>query len=726
MASDLEQITSAPVKLPGLDVNELIKFRESDQGKKLASWAKNQFNQAREARTNKQHEWAMQLMMVNGDHYIKAADDPTKGKQIVQQKAPSYVRRKKINRLGAFVRNEQSKFLAAFPTIVAVPATAEEEDIRASYAAEQVWSSMVEVKKLRRTWARVIWWMVVTGTGFSKQWWDPSVEVDGPAEGQVSKGDIKFEAVSPFHLFVPDLFEREIDDQPFVIQAQTKTQEWAKAWYAEELKGVKLKEASLGGSVGQLDSQHRQIVGANDNKNDKVTVFEFWVKKGATELLPNGGLIVMVDETIVSYSEGFPYKHGQYPFSKVEHIPTDTFYGVSPVRDLMDLQREYNELRTDIAMAGKRMARPQLLATEGSIVVSKMTNQPGSVIEVRPGFALPTPLPLSQLPQYYVEQQDRVLADFDNISGQHEVSRGQAPAGVTAGTALSFLKESDDSFLTPQYQNIEEGVERVSVQSLSLFNQYVDTDRKLKVIGKDGSFDVLMLQGSDIASGLDVRVERGSSIGESQAAKQARLMEFFQNGIIDQPTVLRMLEIGGPQKLLDTMNVAARKAQRENLKLKALTVEGIAQAREPFIKSTIQQLVSDPAMLEQMGIDGMTADDVLEQVTLGAPPVVPVDDFDIHEVHMEEHNRYRMSQEYETLPPEVKQEFQKHCEMHEQFLQQAMAMQMMMGGMGAEGGVPPAGEPALEGPGADQGLMEGAVPGPQPMPDTMAADQAMA
>lgn len=717
--SDLEQVTSAPVKLPGLDVNELIKFRESEQGKKLAGWAKEQFNQAREARTARQHEWARQLMMVNGDHYIKDVNSPTRGRVLEQQKAPSYVRRKKINRLRSFVRNEQSKFLAAFPTIVAIPATAEEEDIRASYAAEQVWSSQVETKKLRRTWARVIWWMVVTGTGFSKQWWDPSVEVDGPAEGQVSKGDIKFEAVSPFHLFVPDLFEREIDDQPYVIQAQTKTQEWARAWYAEELKGVKLKEVSLGGSVGQLDSQHRQAAGTGEPKDNRVTVFEFWVKKGATQLLPNGGLIVMVDETIVSYSEGFPYKHGMYPFAKIEHIPTDTFYGISPVADLIDLQREYNELRTDIAMAGKRMARPQLLAVEGSIVVSKMTNQPGSVIEVRPGFAMPTPLPLSQLPQYYVEQQDRVLADFDNISGQHEVSRGQAPTGVTAGTAMAFLKETDDSFLTPQYQNIEEGVERVATQSLSLFNQYVDVERKLKTVGKDGSFDVLMLQGSDIASGLDVRVERGSSIGESQAAKQARLLELFQNGIIDQATFMRMSEMGGPQKVLDTINVAARKAQRENLKLKALTPEGIAESREPFIQSLVQQFAADPAMLEQMGAEGMTADDIIEQITLGAPPVVPVDDFDIHEVHMEEHNRYRMSQEYETLPPEVKQEFQKHCEAHEQFLQQAMAMQMMMQGMGPEGGVPPAGEPALEG-GAP------AAPGPEPMPDTMSADQAMA
>jgi hypothetical protein len=90
---------------------------------------------------------------------------------------------------------------------------------------------------------------------------------------------------------------------------------------------------------------------------------------------------------------------------------------------------------------------------------------------------------------------------------------------------------------------------------------------------------------------------------------------------------------------------------------------------------------------------------------------VPVDDFDIHEIHLEEHNRYRMSQEYETLPDEVKREFQKHVAEHEQFLQQAIAMQMMM-----QGGAGPM-------PGEEQGAIEagGETPGPEPMPDTMAA-----
>lgn len=705
--SDLE-VAENPVKLPGMSVEDLIVFRNSPEGKRLASWCKEQFNQAREQRTQIQHQWYINIRMVWGQQWLRDVQVGRGQRRVEERQLPRYVRKKTRNLLRPFVRRECSKFMSSFPNVVAVPSTAEEEDIRAAYAAEQVWQSMVDTRHLKAVYSRAVWWMVLTGNGFLKQWWDPSCVVPGPEPGTVARGDIKFESVSPFHLFVPELLEQNIDDQPLVIQAQTKSAQWVRAYYKDELAGVPLhgsENASDG--IGVIDTQFRTITGAHENKSDKVTIFEYWVKKGATELLPEGGLVIMVDDTIVAYSDVFPYKHGQYPYTKIEHIPTDTFYGVSPLEDLLELQKDYNQVATDIDLAARRMGRPQLLAYEGSIVTSKMTNEPGAIIGVRPGFQLPQPVPLTSLPQYVTDQQDRIRADFEDISGQHEISQGQAPTGVSAGTALSFLKETDDAFLVVQYQNIEQGVERTAVQSLSLFNEFVDSPRKLKMVGKDQSFDVLMLEGSDIASGLDVRVEQGSSIGESKAAREARYLEMFTMGAIDQQTYLRLVEIGGAQRALDTLNVAARKAQRENLKMKALDLTVVKQQQDEFVSSLLNQAMQT-GLLERMAAEGMSADDIEATIRAGAPAAVPVDDFDIHEIHLEEHNRYRMSQEYETLDDVIKQEFQKHVAEHEQFLQQAIAMQMMMQG----GGMGPMG--------AEEEAAVGETPGPETMPGNMA------
>jgi hypothetical protein len=333
----------------------------------------------------------------------------------------------------------------------------------------------------------------------------------------------------------------------------------------------------------------------------------------------------------------------------------------------------------------------------GSIVPSKLTNEPGLVIQYKPGMAPPQPLPLSPLPQYYLDQQDRILNDWIDISGEREVSRGSTPPGVTSGTAISYLQEASNQYLTPQYQSIEAGIEKIATQTIELFVQYVDIPRKIRTIGADGAFDTMLLKGADVASGTDIRVESGSSFAKSKAAQEARVMDMFAVGIIDQPAAARMLELGGVQKIMDTLNVAERKAQRENIKMKMLTLEDIEMAR----MEAMQQIMAGlpPEAMENPNI-------MAEIQNMPAPPVISVDDFDIHEVHIETHNKFRMSQEYEILPDELKAQFAEHVAMHEQAIQQKMMAQMMMG-------VPPQmeGEDAgtEQGPGAMM-APNGAVP----------------
>ena len=96
-----------------------------------------------------------------------------------------------------------------------------------------------------------------------------------------------------------------------------------------------------------------------------------------------------------------------------------------------------------------------------------------------------------------------------------------------------------------------------------------------------------------------------------------------------------------------------------------------------------------------------------------APPIISVDDFDIHEKHIEVHNTFRMSQEYEILSPELKEQFDKHVAMHEQFLQQQQMQQAMM--QMASAGMDQAGQAPEQGPGATMSG-NGQVPDMTPTP----------
>jgi hypothetical protein len=664
---DVVTNSASPTKLPQDDGFSMQSFAATKDAAKLAAWVKSEYTKAKTARTQRQLQWYTNMAFFYGQHWVEQTGGNWPADmqgRLVMPKKPYYSQRKVINRTRSFVRSEMAQFLSSIPNAVAVPATAEDEDVRAAYAAEQAWQSISETQKLRYHFSRSMWWTIVTGTGFIKTWWDQ----EGYDKTSGQQGCIRYGAVTPFHMFVPDLREQDLDDQPFIINAYIKPVSWCYRYFGDALKGVDL-QPSVSSANQIIEEGYLNLGNVNSSAPDSVIVYETWCKPGAHKLMPEGGVIISIDDYIVSMTrDGMPYNHGQYPFTKFEHIPTSTFYGDSPLVDLNPLQREYNTLRSQIAEAGNRMAKPQLLAQKGSIVPSKITNEPGLVIEYKAGFAAPQPLALSPLPQYYVDQQDRVLTDMEDIGGQHDVSRGNAPAGVTAGTAIAFLQEADNSYRTPQFQNIEDGYSRIAYQTIENFVQFVDIRRKIKTIGADGSFDTMLLTGADLKNGTDIRIQQGSSIGVSKAAQDARVMDMFGMGLIDQPLALRLLEVGGAQKILDMMQVAERKAQRENIKMKMLKPEEIMMAQQQFeMQQQMMQMqaAESGAMMEEMP-------------PMEMPPIVPADDFDIHEKHIEIHNTFRMSQEYEILSPELKEQFEAHIAMHEQFLQQQQMQQLMM------------------------------------------------
>jgi hypothetical protein len=302
-------------------------------------------------------------------------------------------------------------------------------------------------------------------------------------------------------------------------------------------------------------------------------------------------------------------------------------------------------------------------------------------------------MPMPVLPDWYVRQSEAILMDFEDISGQHAVSRGDAPPGVTAGTAISFLQEKDDQFLTPQYQGVEDAFERIAVQTLALFQEFVDVPRQIKTIGLDSAYDLEMLSGADIAGGTDIRVEPGSAIGQSMAAKRATVMEMFSVGMLPDPSMaLHMMEVGGAQKILDVMSAAEKKAQRENIKMKRLQPQDILANADEYVGKILTQMIpqtggppydpADPMMPKPTDVlmaIGEQDPEMAAQVQQMVPPVVQVDDFDIHAMHIDTHNRFRMTPEYEILSDEVKKQFEMHVQIHTEMAgQQAQTNAMLM------------------------------------------------
>lgn len=677
---------------------------------KLAKWVRDAYQDMKNARNRQELLWYVNLAMYYGNQYVELVPRLSK---LQIPKAPPYRVRHISNRIRPMIRTEYSKLTSQKPSAYVIPASSDDEDLMAAYAGEQIWESVSYRNKLRKEFGKSVWWMLLTGTAFMKTWWDNS-KID---EYSKMNGDICYGTVTPFHLFVPDLREEEVENQIYVLNAYTKPLGWVKKFYGESINGFNIN-ADVVAADEILNDAYLNLDSNVKKQPDSVLCLEMWVKRGGCDFLDQDAVIHVIGNNVAHV--GPMYNHGRYPFTKFSHIPTGKFYGASVIEDIVPLQREYNRTRSQILEAKNRMARPQLLSPKGSVDPTKITNEPGLVIEYRPGLPPPTPLPLQPLPNYVLEELDRNLQDMEDISGQHQVSRGGVPPGVSAATAISFLQEKDDSLLSHTFQDIEGGMENIAHQTLQLVTQFWDTERTVKVAGEDAYFDVLMLKGSDLKDNTDIRMEGGSSLPTSKSAKQALLMDLMKMGFIDPNEGLKLMDIGGVQKLWQSIKRDESQAQRENIRMKRIQPDDVEKFKQEWQQKQQAEMqaiqmaeqMQDPAQAEMLAAQGITAEQMpdpdsfttIDQATgqpLQIPPVIPVNTWDNHSTHIEIHNAYRKSQAFELLPDVIKAQFEQHVQAHLAAYTSAMQeVQALGAGMGADMG---GGMPGEEGPPEESG-----------------------
>lgn len=616
--------------------------------KQLISWAKQTYILMKQNRARQERIWYVNLAFYRGKQNVAIINSPVVGSgfRLLTPPAPPWRVRLVINKVRSIIRREIAKCTAQKPGFTVAPATNEDEDYNAAKAATQILDSVYDDYEISKVNLSRQWWGSICGTSFIKCYWDPRKTAYGkgkpldsggyqqqqmmmqpgmPGYDQMNQamnpeGDLCIENLIPFYLFIPDLMEENINNQPFVFHVYTKSKSWIEQYYGKQLI-TKMTTKSTN-EQDLLEEAFFDVIGLRKAIEDQYLCMEIWIKPSGHRLFPKGGMVTIIGDQIVQIKEEFPYTHGEYPFIKFDHIKSGQFYGTSVIEDLIPLQREYNRTRSQIVEAKNLMAKPKLMGPKGAIDPTKITTEPGQYIPYEPGLGEVKPLPMQNLPAFVENELERILRDMDDISGQHEISRGNTPSQVTAATAISYLQEQDDTMLSEILASIEYGMACLGRHILCYVVDYWQQDRLIKVAGKDESFDVMFLKGSAIRGNTDVRVEAGSALPHSKAAKQAFLMDLFKMGVFQQnpSEFLKILELRGIDKVIDDYKADIHQAQRENIKM----------------------------------AHGMQ---------------VNVNDFDEHELHLREHNRYRKTEEYEMLEPPLQALFVQHCMAHQQAIQ---------------------------------------------------------
>lgn len=735
-----------------LTAEELKALRGTDRYNNLLTTAQRWMTECESQRLNEVQKWYKNLDMVQGRQYTFW--NPTERKMTAGPVGDRHTPRLSVNIIEPRLITHLAKTGASRPSATVAPLSNEDEDIMAARMAESVWDWFQSSCQFQHTvFNPANYWRAVCGVGFIKTFYDetrtdpaavaaqkqqagagatpetPTADNPFPL-GALSKqadpdlkGVIRAIPVSPFHVYVPDMVEMNLQEQPYLIHVYMMSLERARVTFKDYVDENWAPSAEDQNRIVQLT--HLGIQNTNQ-ASKQIRIAEFYVKPGTSTLLPNGGYLVMAGDELVALSrDGMPYDHQEYPFAMLTGIETGRFYRKSSVESMISTQNEVNKLYSQIVKHKNLAIAPQNYYTEGAVNPSVITTEPGLFIPVRMGFTPPTPVQVSPLPPYTMPFLAELKVNLDDITGQHEVSRAVAPGADTAASAISILQEKDDDYLFSTFDSIRAGLETVARQVLSYAVQFWTEPRLLKTTGYDAAFEANLLKGVDLRGNTDIRFDGDSALPKSRNARIALVTEWIDKGYVSKEIGMNILEMGNLGKYWQLLKLDENAATRNNITFKRMSAAEVdahyaqVDAANQIAAGELQQRLAEAEpqqpqldMPAEMPTDPFGAG----QPDLGAeapeptspglggemaptptpvpvptagelprPLVIPVNDWDNHSVHMSVLEQLLKGEEYKKLDPKVQKEVADKWRAHQAMLnEQAMQQQALQAPQGSQ------------------------------------------
>lgn len=348
----------------------------------------------------------------------------------------------------------------------------------------------------------------------------------------------------------------------------------------------------------------------------------------------------------------------------------NTLYADGIIEDIKHLQRVVNKVETKKLEIIDKMANPHLLVPNGSgIDHNTWGNIPGQVIPYNRGWA-PTQLQPAEVPQSMFQHTNDQIDRAKFLVGHSDLATGQAQSEFS-GRAFAFAAQNAQSAKSPDIISFRNFVSSLMQGCLYQARQRYDEGRIIRVVGPVDNLEATEFTRQDYDLENEILPEPFSDEPTTHAARLSTALELQGAGFFgEDPSSERLRRfVGGSysrKSAFDPFQSDRDRARREHL-----------------------YVLNDP-----MNIPGVKT-------------------YDIHRIHLEEHNEFRKSAEYEQMPPQTQAMFDQHCDLHEMADMAAKFSQNHGGELENQFGPPP----------PQQQQQPGAPPGPAPEPQGQPSPQ---
>lgn len=386
------------------------------------------------------------------------------------------------------------------------------------------------------------------------------------------EGDVSVEIVSPFEMFY-DPLATTTEEATWCIRARVRKLDYFKSRYPERGHLVKEESAWL------LSSQYELRLQSITGQGPAQTGVETQMKNSAIELAyyekrsakhPNGRMVIIASSVVL---EDKDLPKGRIPFAKFDDIPVaGKFYPEAIVTHLRPIQDQYNKTINKRAQWVNLLLAGKVIAPYGSeISAEAFNNQSGEILyyKPQPNAQPPTAMNMPMIPAYAYTEEDKLNAQFYDLAGESDISRGILPAAGIPAIGMQLLLEQDETRIAPMTEQHEYAMAEVMQLVLIYLEEYATNERMLKQ--SDPNFQYIMKEwsGGDLKSKHDLLVVRGSLAPASKATKRNDIINEWQQGLLGDPAdpqvrsnVFRALETGDTSSFWSEQSIKLAQVQK--------------------------------------------------------------------------------------------------------------------------------------------------------------------
>ena len=567
------------------------------------------FERRREERKTLEQKWNLDLNYLAGNQYCEIS--PTGA--IEEDDGGFYWQNKNVyNHIAPIIETRLAKLSRVRPMMSVRAAGSDDNDLKTAKVSSDVLNATAARINLDEVISKATLWSEALGTAFYKIVWNPTRgkslgELDG---NKVSEGDVDVIPVSPYEIFPDSIFTEDIAKVRSIIHARAMNVNDIYSIYGVNVEGEDVDVFSLENTASQGRVTADKITSCS--VHDSAVVIERYERP--SDKFPKGRVITVAGDKLLK-TDDLPYFNGtdgerDLPFVKQESVRLPgRFFGISIIERLIPLQKAYNAVKNRKHEFMNRISMGVITVEDGSVDTDNLSEeglQPGKVIVYRQGFNPPKEMTTGSVPIDFTYEEERLTNEFISVSGVSEISRNSGiPSNVSSGTALQILVEQDETRLASTAENVRKAIKEVAKKVIRLFKQFATQTRIMKIAGGDKKAEVFYFNASDLTSD-DVVFDTENELTSTPAQKKSAVMELLQTGLLsgadgtmDRRTKTKVLEILGYGSLSNAQDITElhiAKADEENL---------------AFGKKTVD-----------------------------------VDEFDDHDVHIEQHVRFLLSNDF--------------------------------------------------------------------------------